>query len=98
MKVINFCIRYKYVLTVVVFLFYLFFGDNNIFENRRWNEKIKSQEEELTRCKITIASIKNQNNPSSMATKDGEEDYFRNHLYFKKNNEDVFQIVYGNEK
>jgi cell division protein FtsB len=94
MKIINFCIRYKYVLTIAVFLLYLFFGDNNIFENRKWNKEIKELDNKLKYCKMTVDNIKTQNNLTSVTTKEEEEEYFRNHLYLKKNNEDVFRIVY----
>ena len=97
MKIIHFCIRYKYILTVGIFLLYLFFGDNNILENREWNGKIKEKEKELERCKITVATKKTPTS-SSVTTKEEEEEYFRNRLYLKKENEDVFWIVYKGEK
>jgi cell division protein FtsB len=98
MKIINFCIKYKYLLTIAVFLLYLFFGDNNIFENRKWNKEIKELDNKLKYCKVAVDNIKTQNNKSSITTKEEEEEYFRNHLYLKKNNEDVFRIVYDKNK
>ena len=95
MKIINFCIRYKYLLTITIFLLYLFFGDNNIFENRKWNKDIKELEDKLKYRKMIIDNIKTQNNRLSITTKEEEEEYFRKSPhYLKKVNEDVFQIVY----
>ena len=84
-------------MTVVVFLLYLFLGDNNILENRAWNSKIEEKEKELERCKITVTTRKTPKS-SSITTKEEEEEYFRNRLYLKKENEDVFWIAYKGEK
>ena len=94
MKVINFCIRYKYVLTVIVFMLYLFLGDNNVIENSKKNKEIKKLENDLQHYKTTVASMKTQNNLSSVNTKEEREEYFRKHHYLKKEDEDIFRIVY----
>jgi cell division protein FtsB len=97
MRIINFCIRYKYVLTCIVFLLYLFFGNNNIIENRRKNRKIKNLENELQHYKAAVANLKTQKNLSVVNTEEEREEYFRKHHYLKKEDEDIFRIVYENE-
>ena len=98
MKIINFCIKYKYVLTIIVFLLYLFFGDNNIIENRKRNNELKNLKNELQHYKTNVESVKTQNNLSTVNTKEEQEEYFRKHHYLKKEDEDIFRIVYKNEK
>jgi len=93
MRVVNFCVRYKYVLTIVIFLLYLFFGDSNILKNRELKKEIEKLENELEHCKITVSDIKGQNNLSIVTTKEDEEEYFRKRHHLKKENEDVFRIV-----
>ena len=94
MRIVNFCIKYKYVLTVIVFLLYLFLGDNNLFENQKRNKEIKKLEKELLHYQTTLAGMKTQNNLSSVNTREEREEYFRKHHYLKKENEDIFRIVY----
>ena len=98
MKIIHFCIKYRYVLTVIVFLLYLFFGDNNVIENSKKKQKLKNLEIELQHYKSAVASVKTQNNLSTVNTKEEQEEYFRKHLYLKKEDEDIFRIVYKNKK
>ena len=94
MKIINICVKYKYVLTIIVFLVYLFFGDNNIFESRKWNKEIENLNNELEHNKTIVANLKTQNNLSSINTEEEREEYFRKRHYLKKENEDIFRIVY----
>lgn len=97
MKVINFCIRYKYLLTVVVFVAYLMLGDNSIFKKMQLSREIRELNKELQQGKAIAASMKTQNNLSSITTKEEEEEYFRKYHYLKKENEDVFRIVRKNK-
>ncbi len=98
MKIINFCIKYKYILTLIVFALYLFLGDNNILENRKLNNEIEDLESELGHYKTTVVGIKTQHSLSSINSKEEQEEYFRKHHHLKKENEDIFRIVYTNEK
>jgi len=94
MRVLNFCTKYKYALTIIVFLLYLFFSDNNILVNRELKKEINKLENKLEHCKSTVYEIKGQSNRSSVTTKEEEEEYFRKRHHLKKENEDIFRIVY----
>ena len=94
MKIINFCIKYKYVLTIIVFLLYLFLGDNNIMENRKQNKELQSLENELQHYKTTVDNVKTQSNLSAINSPEDREEYFRKHHYLKKEDEDIFRIMY----
>jgi len=75
-------------------MLYLFLGDNNVVENRKINKEIRQLEGELQRYRATVTSVKTQNNRSTMDTKEEREEYFRKHHYLKKEDEDIFRIVY----
>ena len=96
MRIINFCVRYKYVLTVAVFITYLIFGENSISIKRQLNREIKELNNELQDCKSTVENIKTQKKLSSISSKEDEEEYFRKYHFLKKENEDVFRLVYVN--
>jgi cell division protein FtsB len=76
-------------------LLYLLLGDNNLLENRRLNRQIENLEDELQQYNVGVNSMKNQKNLSStINSKEDEEEYFRKHHHLKKENEDIFRIVY----
>jgi hypothetical protein len=67
-------------------------------ENRRLNKEIKTLESELQQYNSVVNSMKNQNNLSStINSKEDEEEYFRRHHHLKKENEDIFRIIYLEE-
>jgi len=75
-------------------MLYLFLGDNNVIENSKRNKELRKLENDLQHYKATVASMKTQNNRSTVSTKEEREEYFRKHHYLKKDDEDVFRIVY----
>jgi len=81
-------------LTIIVFLLYLFLGDNNIIESRKRSKELKSIDNELQRHRAAVANVKTENYLSTVNTKEEREEYFRKYHYLKKENEDVFRIVY----
>jgi cell division protein FtsB len=98
MKVIYFCVKHKYILTVFIFILYLLLGDSNVIENRRLNKEIKMLESELQQYNTIVNSMKKQNNLSStINSKEDEEEYFRKHHHLKKEDEDIFRIIYIDE-
>ena len=97
MKVIEFCKKYKYVLTLLVFAAYLFFGENNVLENVKLDSEIKRLKHELQNYRVQIANTKAQNAISSYSTKEEQEEYFRKQHHYKKENEDIFRISYSNK-
>lgn len=98
MKVIHFCVKHKYILTIFIFILYLLLGDSNLIENRRLNKEIERLENELQHYNTIVNGMKNQNSPSSsINTKEDEEEYFRKHHHLKKEDEDIFRIVYVDE-
>ena len=96
MRIINFCIRYKYVLTVGIFICYLVFGENNLSKKRQLSKEIKELNSELQLCKSTVENIRTQKRLSSINSKEDEEEYFRKYHFLKKENEDVFRLVHVN--
>ncbi|MDR2406964.1 MAG: hypothetical protein LBE13_02460 [Bacteroidales bacterium] len=98
MKVVNFCVKHKYILTIFIFILYLLLGDSNLIENRRLNKEIERLQNELQHYNNMADGLKNQNPPSStISTKEEEEEYFRKHHHLKKDDEDIFRIVYVDE-
>ena len=93
MKIINFCKKHKYVLTLLVFAAYLIFGENNVPGNYKLNAEIKRLESELQNHNAMIANTKNQNILSSYSAKEDKEEYFRKQHHYKKENEDIFRIL-----
>ena len=93
MKIINFCKKHKYALTVLVFAAYLIFGENNVPENYKLNAEIKRLESELQNHNAMIANTKKQNILSSSSAKEDKEEYFRKQHHYKKENEDIFRIL-----
>jgi hypothetical protein len=75
-------------------MLYLFLGDNNIIENRKWQKKAENLDNKLQYYKTAVANAKSQNHLSSVNTQEEKEEYFRKHHYLKKENEDIFRIVY----
>ena len=59
MKIINFCRRYKYILTVAVA--YLMFGENNILKTLQLNKKIEDLQNELQYYKAIVENIEKNN-------------------------------------
>ena len=98
MRIINFCIRYKYILTVATFVAYLIFGENSISKKRQLNKEIKELKTELQYYKSIVENIKTQKNLSSISSKEDEEEYFRKYHFLKKEDEDVFRLVYVDNK
>ncbi|MDR1460017.1 MAG: hypothetical protein LBI60_07360 [Bacteroidales bacterium] len=95
MKVIQFCIKHKYILTIIVFICYLLLGESNLLENHRLKKEIDNLENELQHYNTVLNSMNNPNNPSStINSKEEREEYFRKHHHLKKENEDIFRIVY----
>jgi cell division protein FtsB len=97
MKVIAFCKKYKYILTLLIFAAYLFFGENNVLENVKLDSEIERLKHELQKYHGQIANTKKQNAISSYSTKDEQEEYFRKQHHYKKENEDIFRLSYSNE-
>ncbi|MDR0368493.1 MAG: septum formation initiator family protein [Bacteroidales bacterium] len=93
MKIIEFCKKYKYALTLMVFAAYLFFGENNLTENHKLNAEIKRLESELQHYNTMILNVKSQNALSAFSSKEEKEEYFRKQHHYKKENEDIFRIV-----
>lgn len=93
MKIIEFCKKYKYVLTLLVFVAYLIFGENNIMQNYKLNAEIKRLDSELQNFNSLILNTRNQNTLSSYSTKEDKEEYFRKQHHYKKENEDIFRVV-----
>ena len=93
MKVIEFCSKYKYILTVIAFAAYLVFGENNLLENHKLNFEIRALNSELQKYKETIDDMKRQNAVSFYTTLEEQEEYFRRQYHYKKENEDVFRLV-----
>lgn len=93
MKILEFCKKYKYILTLLVFVAYLIFGENNVAQSYKLNTEIKRLESELQDHNDLISNTKNQNILSSYSTKEDKEEYFRKQHHYKKENEDIFRIV-----
>jgi cell division protein FtsB len=95
MKVVSFCVKHKYILSIFIFVLYLLLGDNNLIESYRLNKEIERLQGELQHCTAMVNGIKKQNSPSAtISTKEEEEEYFRKHHHLKRDDEDVFRIVY----
>jgi hypothetical protein len=77
---------------------YLLFGDNNIFENHKLNTKIRNLEVELQHYNTMLSTISSNNTLSPIVTKEEREEYFRKHHHLKKENEDIFRIVYNEQE
>jgi hypothetical protein len=59
---------------------------------------MEALESEVQRYHIIVDGMKSQNNPSSpIISKETEEEYFRKYHHLKKEDEDVFRIVYVDE-
>lgn len=93
MKILEFCKKYKYILTLLVFIAYLVFGENNITQSYKLNSEIKRLESELQNYNAMISNTKNQNSLSSYSSREEKEEYFRKQHHYKKENEDIFRIV-----
>ena len=93
MRILEFCKKYKYILTIIAFAAYLFFGENNVIENFKLNSKINELEFELENTKEMIAIAKEQNVVSPYSNKEEQEEYFRKQHHYKKENEDIFRLV-----
>ena len=84
-------------MTVAVFVAYLIFGENSVLKIRQMNKKIEDLNNELQYYKALVESIKNQNNLTSIKSKEDEEEYFRMYHHLKKENEDVFRLIYNED-
>ena len=93
MKIIEFCKKYKYILTLLAFVAYLIFGENNVVQSHRLNVEIERLESELHNQKVMILNTENQNTLSSYSSKEDKEEYFRKQHHYKRENEDIFRIV-----
>ena len=93
MKILEFCKKYKYILTVIVFAVYLVFGENNLVENHKLNFEIRALNFELQKYNELIADVKKQNTVSSYTTQEEQEEYFRKQHHYKKENEDIFRVI-----
>jgi cell division protein FtsB len=93
MRFIEFCKKYKYLIAIGVFAFFLFFGENSILETRRLNKRIGDLKTELHRYQQTASSNKTQNSTLTNCTDEETEEYLRKHHNLKKESEDVFRIV-----
>lgn len=80
-------------MTLLVFVAYLIFGENNVTQSYKLNTEIKRLESELQNYNAMISNTKNQNSLSSYSSKEEKEEYFRKQHHYKKENEDIFRIV-----
>ena len=94
MKFIEFCSKYKYFIAVAVFAFCLFFGENSILETHRLNKRIDDLEKELHEYQQSTSRVKTQNATLTNSSEEETEEYLRKHHNLKKDNEDVFRIIY----
>jgi len=93
MRFIEFCKKYKYLIAMGVFVFFLFLGENSILETHKLNRQISDLETELLRHKLCASNVKAQNATLTNSTDEETEEYLRKHHNLKKENEDVFRIV-----
>lgn len=83
-----------YSLTLVVFLFYLCFSDNNLKKHRELNREIKYVERKIVEKQKEIDKVYTK----AALEKDSNlrEQFIREELDLQKTNEDVFIIVTEN--
>ena len=91
MKVLEFIKKHKYILTLLLFVFLIFFGNNRLAMNRELKKQIREKEKTIEEEKIKIDSVELymeqlRQNP------DMQEAYVRNRYHMKKPNEDIFYI------
>jgi cell division protein FtsB len=79
---------------MVVFAFCLFLGENSILETRKLKSEIKELNAKLKECKLSTDNVKTQNATLTNSTYEETEAYLRRQHQLKKDNEDVFRIVY----
>ena len=94
MKFIEFCSKYRYLIAIAIFAFCLFLGENSILETHRLNKRIDDLEKELHKYRQSANRVKIQNSTLTNNTEEETEEYLRKHHNLKKENEDVFRIVY----
>ena len=94
MKIIERCSKYKYLIATAIFAFFLFFGENSILEKRKLSKRIEDLEKELYEYRQSANRVKTQNSTLTNSSDEEIEEYLRKHHNLKKDNEDVFRIVY----
>lgn len=97
MKVLAWIVHYKFIIVFVLFLSYLFFSENNILLHFTLKKEISAleKENELLQIKNNQMKIYNQ---EINKNKDAMELYMREYYFLKKENEEIFRIIYVEDK
>ncbi|MBP7102497.1 MAG: septum formation initiator family protein [Bacteroidales bacterium] len=97
MKVLAWIVHYKFIIVFVLFLSYLFFSENNILLHFTLKKEISAleKENELLQIKNNQMKIFNQ---EINKNKDAMELYMREYYFLKKENEEIFRIIYVEDK
>ena len=97
MKVLAWIVHYKFIIVFVLFLSYLFFSENNILLHFTLKKVISAleKENELLQIKNNQMKIFNQ---EINKNKDAMELYMREYYFLKKENEEIFRIIYVEDK
>lgn len=92
MKVLEFIKRHKYLLTLLLFAFLLFFGNSRIPLIREQRKQIREKEKTIEEERILVDSV-DLAMEQLRQDPDKQEAYVRNRYHMKKANEDIFHVA-----
>lgn len=97
MKVLAWIVHYKFIIVFILFLSYLFFSENNILLHLTLKKEISALEKENELLQIKNNQMKTYNQEINK-NKDAMELYMREYYFLKKENEEIFRIIYVEDK
>lgn len=98
MKIWELIKKYKWLIAIIIFIAYMFFGDAGIPQHRKLNKEIRQLKSELKHQQDIIAELQEQNKRLIQQSGDNKEEFLRTHLYLKKDDEDVFRVTQMEEE
>ena len=99
MKIFAWIGKYKYLILILLLISYLSLSENNLFLSIKLKKEIKKLEKENQQLLNKIEQMKKINQEINK-NKDAMELYMREYYFLKKENEEIFRIIYvdDNEK
>ncbi|HOF16123.1 MAG TPA: septum formation initiator family protein [Bacteroidales bacterium] len=99
MKIFAWIGKYKYLILILLLISYLSLSENNLFLSIKLKKEIKKLEKENQQLLNKNEQMKKINQEINK-NKDAMELYMREYYFLKKENEEIFRIIYvdDNEK